>query len=120
MKAKAVLTGYRSYVAANPTASFSGEEPDVALVYGEDQYKLDFRRGIIKLAGVPGALEVPGLAGWNSGPIEWVGDLVQYEHHQLVFGRGDPWSLAGQLLLPFKHGVIRAVPLLVALGAERA
>ena len=117
MKSKALMAGFRAYV-KKTTVKFTGDEEGVALVYAQDQFKLDFKRGTVKLVGVYGLLEVPALKGWNNGPIDWIGDLVQYERHQLVFGRGDPWGEEGIRLLPSTQGVIRAVPLLVALGAD--
>lgn len=117
MKSKSLAKEWAAYAATHGLTPehFAG---NTAIVYGSDEYKLDYAHNRVRL---PNLGWVPANALDTSGDIEWVALIpasevpwsagqVPPDSLVLVVGRGSPFANEFRNVFPFGNGFMKLVP----------
>jgi len=108
MKHKQLVSHFLAYMAANPPREDEeGNEP-VAMLYGTDEVKINFKREAVRFENREW-IPVPGLSQ-HVGRVEWVAVIPQEDGANVVFGEGPPFGSEAAKHLPARNGRILAAP----------
>lgn len=111
MKSKQLIKEFLSY---KQQMSFLGnaqfaEDGEVAILYGTDQFKINFMNKTIKLTGLR---PIPFAGAVSSIKCDWIALIMCDGEWTATLGEGSPYSNEYINILPTKNGVIMAAPFL--------
>ena len=110
MKSYELVSAFFDYYTSLDRPMPLGDGKSGAMLYGTDEFRLDTRKGCIKLLKI-GWISLPGIVGQDFTGVSWASCTPDGNSWTISLGPGNPYEAPQSDSFQTEAGVIRALPI---------